>query len=230
MKKIFLCSAISVSFFLSAQASFAGQTEAKQGALFGGGAILGAIAGGPVGFIAGAMAGAIIGEEIKTGDQAQQQVAITQGKLVSLEEDLEMKEAIISSQQASQQSLTQLIQNLPSEVYFETNSDQLTEDGKAILEVLAESIRNDPEASVELVGHTDPRGTDEYNNVLSQYRAQAVKEHLMTAGVSAEQIITRGEGSNQSTAPKGDLASYATERWVDIIIGSGEDVAYQDIE
>lgn len=227
MKKLILCSAMSLSVLITSGGVHASATEAKQGALFGGAATLGAIAGGPIGFVAGATIGALIGEDIKRGDIAQKQTQISANKINALQETLAMNEIMMSESLESTEKLTSLIQNLPSEVYFESSSDQLTQDGRAIIEVLAEIIKNDSQATIELVGHTDPRGTDEFNNVLSQYRALAVEDQFIELGVSPNQIISRGEGSNFSTAPKGDTENYAFERRVDIVIHSEESVAYQ---
>ena len=200
MKKIVICSAISVTLLLTGKASQAGTSEAKQGLIFGGSALLGAAAGGPVGFIAGAVAGALISEDIKHGDQAKVTAANSQRKITDLEKAVAMNEALIEShtqaQADTEKKLVGLLQNLPGEVFFDSNDDQLTSDGLAIIEVLAEVIKHDKVAAVELVGHTDPRGTDEYNNVLSQYRAKAVAEQLVQLGIEPDRISTRGEGSN----------------------------------
>ncbi len=75
---------------------------------------------------------------------------------------------------------------------------------------------DNPDVSIELTGHTDPRGNDDYNNVLSQYRAKAVKDKLMEIGVEDYRIDTHGEGENYSKAHKGDREAYALERRVDI--------------
>ncbi|BFM09026.1 OmpA family protein [Halioxenophilus aromaticivorans] len=229
MKKTVLCSALSVTLLIAGSGAQASTSEAKQGAIFTGGAVLGAIAGGPFGLIAGATVGALIGEDIKHGDQAKQENEESIKTIASLENTLAMNEALMEAQNKHQRDLelkfTDILSNLPGEVFFESNSDQLTQDGLAIIEVLAEVINYDPDTVVELIGHTDPRGTDEYNNVLSQYRAKAVADQLIELGVAEGRIASRGEGSNLSTAVKGDSEGYAFERRVDIVIRSQDTVA-----
>ncbi len=228
MKKLLATSVICLTTAMTAQHSAAEHTELKQGAVFSSAAVLGGIAGGPVGFIAGALAGAFIGEEIKAADESKTELERQEQIVAELEEEITVNQALLLEQKESHQSLATLIQNLPSQVYFATNSDQLTPEGEAIIEVLADLIERDPTMLVEVVGHTDPRGTDEYNNVLSQYRAEAVREKLLAAGVDEQRITTRGEGSNKSTALKGDKESYALERRVDIELINPRGFAYQN--
>ena len=228
MKKLIATSVICLTTLAAVETASADTTELKQSAVFGSAAVLGGIAGGPVGFIAGALAGAFIGEEIKQADESVVVIETKNQKLANLEEELAVNQAILIEQKQSAKSLASLLQNLPSQVYFATNSDQLTPDGEAIVEVMAELIKQDPTMHVELVGHTDPRGTDEFNNVLSQYRAEAVREKLMAYGISGNKITSKGEGSNKSTAIKGDKESYALERRVDIELITPRGLAFQN--
>ncbi|WP_317932982.1 OmpA family protein [Halioxenophilus sp. WMMB6] len=227
MKKSILTSTLCLAILTASQYSSAGTTELKQGAAFGGTAVLGAIAGGPIGFVAGAITGALIGEELKAADQADEAINAASNEVITLKEELSMNQAMLAEREKSQDEMADLLQNLPNEVYFESNSDELTPDAESIIAVLAKLIQQDPSITVDVVGHTDPRGTDEYNNVLSQYRAEAVVAKLIDCGVPAYRISSKGEGSNQSTSMKGDLDSYALERRVDIELITDTGLAYQ---
>lgn len=246
MKRPFISSALSLAVIIASGATHAG-TQAdsiKQGTLLGGGAILGAVIGGPFGLVAGATLGAVVGKDITAASAATGHPSPKQSP-VELSTEFTALDDIINSDtppplasQAASVETTDLAPlavatepplpvNLPAEVHFEPSSDQLTEEGRAIIEILAAMIKQEEGVKVELVGHTDPRGTDEFNNVLSQYRALTVQDQLIELGVSPHKLMTRGEGSNYSTAAKGDREGYAFERRVDIIIYTDDAIALQ---
>src|SRR5690606_36021183 len=67
-------------------------------------------------------------------------------------------------------------------VNFELNSAQLTADATRILREVAEALRGEPDLRAEIAGHTDSSGADEYNLQLSQRRAEAVRDFLVSQG------------------------------------------------
>lgn len=229
MTKQLLASSLCIAIAAASLNATAGEqkfTEAKQGGAFVSAAVLGAVAGGPVGFIVGAVAGAYVGEEIKKADEADTQIAKAQANVQTLEEELSVTQlALFESEQAAQEAITLTLNDLPNQIFFATNSDTLSGDAQAILTVMADVLDQEPNATIELTGHTDPRGTDEYNNVLSQYRAQAVKTKLLELGVDHQRIVISAHGSAFSTANKGDLEHYALERRVDMQLLTDRDVA-----
>lgn len=89
------------------------------------------------------------------------------------------------------------------EVNFEFDSAILS-DGYPSLLRLAELLKQNPSYRLELTGHTDSMGTVQYNNSLSQRRANTVKEFLVKYGANASQISTSGQSKN---APKVSNAS-----------------------
>ena len=81
---------------------------------------------------------------------------------------------------------------------------------------LAQYLMLRPKLKIGLVGHTDIRGSDEYNNVLSKERALSVKALLVAYGVAESRIQTAGAGSQFARAPSGDGLGYAKDRRVSI--------------
>lgn len=79
-------------------------------------------------------------------------------------------------------------------VTFDTNSDRLTANARDILDGTAEGLKGQPGMRVELSGYTDSRGSEEYNRVLSQKRANAVRAYLLGEGVPAAQLRAVGYG------------------------------------
>jgi OmpA-OmpF porin, OOP family len=85
-------------------------------------------------------------------------------------------------------------------VGFETNSATLTRGSRAVLEPVAVDLKKSPALQIELQGHTDSVGADQYNLNLSQRRAEAVREYLLGQGVSPSQVVARGYGESQPVA------------------------------
>lgn len=90
------------------------------------------------------------------------------------------------------------------DVHFEFDRATVTAYGKALLDsaasTIGEMMRKDPGVRVELSGHTDWKGTSEYNQALSERRANAVKEYLVRKGVNASHISTFAYGETKPVA------------------------------
>lgn len=85
-------------------------------------------------------------------------------------------------------------------VFFDTDEYVLKSDSKAELDRLQSFLEKNPGIRIELSGHTDNQGDDQYNLELSQNRAQAVKSYLEEKGISPERLVAKGYGENQPIA------------------------------
>ena len=99
-------------------------------------------------------------------------------------------------------------------VTFEFNSDALTQDSLAPLNAVAKDLQAHPRLVVELEGHTDNVGADAYNLQLSQRRADAVREYLLSQGVSPRQLTARGYGESKPVGNNKTEAGRAENRRV----------------
>jgi peptidoglycan-associated lipoprotein len=97
-------------------------------------------------------------------------------------------------------------------VFFDFNESALTTEATAVLAGNAECLKKIGR-TVTLIGHTDPRGTQEYNLALSEHRAQSVRDHLGRLGVDGTKlkILPRGSLDAKGT----DEPSWAQDRRVD---------------
>jgi type IX secretion system PorP/SprF family membrane protein len=77
---------------------------------------------------------------------------------------------------------------------FEFNSSELDQESTQYLDNLAQALVDNPKLRIVLTGHTDNVGSDKFNLKLSEYRAQAIKDLLVTSGVAAERIQADGKG------------------------------------
>lgn len=79
---------------------------------------------------------------------------------------------------------------------FEFNSSELDETSTNYLDELTEALKENPHLRINLEGHTDNVGSANFNLRLSAYRANAIKQYLVTKGVDAVRIETSGKGMN----------------------------------
>lgn len=86
-------------------------------------------------------------------------------------------------------------------LYFEYDQSELHPRALKQLEIVAGLLKSDATKKLEIAGHTDAKGTDNYNIALSQARAESVKKHLAEMGVPAEQIVTTAMGKAQPLGP-----------------------------
>ena len=75
-------------------------------------------------------------------------------------------------------------------IYFDYDSSALRADALATLRENAEKIKQVPGVIIQVAGHCDERGTQEYNLALGERRALAVREHMIQLGVSGDRLIT----------------------------------------
>ncbi|SRR5581483_2110370 len=80
------------------------------------------------------------------------------------------------------------------EVFFAFDRYDLTNDSRATLKGAADWLKKNPAAKVEIEGHCDERGTNEYNLALGAKRAQSAKDYLVTLGVAADRLSTTSYG------------------------------------
>ncbi|MFQ5851157.1 MAG: peptidoglycan-associated lipoprotein Pal [Candidatus Binatia bacterium] len=80
------------------------------------------------------------------------------------------------------------------DVYFDFDRYSLRPDARETLKVSAEWLRAHPSVRVEIEGHADERGTNEYNLGLGVKRAQAAKDYLATLGISPSRMSTVSYG------------------------------------
>lgn len=91
----------------------------------------------------------------------------------------------------------QLVLNMPGDVTFETSSASVQPQFRSALDQVAATLRDYPSTYIDVYGHTDSRGTESYNQALSERRATSVASYLSSAGVQSARIGTRGFGESQ---------------------------------
>ncbi|MFG5383780.1 MULTISPECIES: OmpA family protein [unclassified Yoonia] len=111
-----------------------------------------------------------------------------------------------------------LVVVLSQDLLFATNSTSVSAVSQRELRIVANSLNKYPNTTVNVIGHTDNTGSAEFNQDLSQRRAQAVSAVLLNGGVSATRIRSLGAGENQPVASNLNAAGRQQNRRVEIII------------
>ena len=174
----------------------------------GSGAAVGAILGQAIGRdTESTLIGAGIGAAL--GGLAGNQI----GKYMDKQEQ-DLRDAIAASESASIRREQDILRaTFKGEAYFDTASDQLKPGAYPELKRISEILNKYPQTDIEVGGHTDIRGSEEYNQKLSEQRADAVKNELLRNGVFPQRIRAVGYGESRPIS-----SDHAMNRRVEILI------------
>jgi OmpA-OmpF porin, OOP family len=109
-----------------------------------------------------------------------------------------------------------------SDVLFEFDKANLTPGALRSLAPLVTFLRENPDRTISIEGHTDSLGSDAYNQQLSQHRAEAVRDFLVQSGISADRITARGMGKSYPVASNATEAGRQQNRRVEMVISNQE--------
>ena len=104
---------------------------------------------------------------------------------------------------------------------FDFDSDVLKEEGKVALQALGDEIKakSGKVVDIDIIGHTDSTGPEDYNQGLSERRAQAVADYIIAEGIDASIIDVSGEGESNPIASNDTREGRAENRRVDVNVG-----------
>jgi peptidoglycan-associated lipoprotein len=114
-----------------------------------------------------------------------------------------------SDAQRAQAELTAL---LSQKVYFDYDRDVLRDDARAVLDAKVPVLLANPGVSLLISGHTDERGTAEYNLALGQRRAAQVKRYLTSKGIPDSRLTAQSLGDAQPAVQGSDESAYQQNR------------------
>jgi outer membrane protein OmpA-like peptidoglycan-associated protein len=111
-----------------------------------------------------------------------------------------------------------ILVNLPDGVTFAVDSSSISPTFQRTLDSIANSMIQYPNSLIDVYGHTDSTGSDMYNQALSERRAQAVANYLISRGVSSSRIRWQGFGETQPVVSNDTDEGRARNRRVEIKI------------
>jgi len=170
----------------------------------------------------------------READVAQSQVATARAEAVELKHEADMArtdadaERMLAAQQAEE--LQRQIDDLQAkatdrglvltlgDVLFTTGMSNLNGGATSSLDKLASFLNHYPDRSAIIEGHTDNVGSDDYNQDLSQRRADSVKSYLTGHGIGSMRLAAYGKGEGQPLAGNDSAAGRQQNRRVEVII------------
>lgn len=187
-------------------------TRTQKGAAIGGaagaigGTIIGKAAGNKtlgtiLGAVIGGSAGAIIGKDM---DKQAEQIKndIPGAKVERVDEGIKVE--------------------FNEKILFAFSKSDIGDSAKDNLNKLVAILNKYPNTNIEIQGHTDSRGTDEYNMGLSLRRANAVRDYLQSQGIAGTRMTTRGFGESAPAYSNDTPEGMAQNRRVEFLITAND--------
>lgn len=187
-------------------------TKSQKGAVIGGtagavgGTIIGKAAGNKtlgtiLGAVVGGAAGAIIGRDM---DKQAEQIKsdIPGAKVERVDEGIKVE--------------------FNEKILFAFSKSDVGDSAKKNLNALVAILNKYPNTNIEIQGHTDSRGTDDYNMGLSERRANTVKDYLTAQGIATTRITTKGFGESAPGYTNDTPEGQAQNRRVEFLITANE--------
>lgn len=214
-------------------------SQTGQGATAGGaagaavGAGVGALIGGGKGTWIGALVGSALGAGTGAvvGNQMQRQKKALEKEMDELRSQQQANsdaiDAIKIQETKDSNGLDAIKMVLGSSVLFPTNSYTLSPTAQAALAKVAYNLKQFPNTDVTVVGFTDNTGTPAINNPLSEKRAQAVKDYLISCGVPASRLKAIGLGDADPIASNATAEGRAQNRRVELFITADKQMIQQ---
>ncbi|MGN6343531.1 MAG: OmpA family protein [Ginsengibacter sp.] len=187
-------------------------TKTQKGAVIGGaagavgGTIIGKAAGNKtlgtiLGAAIGGTAGAIIGHDMdKQAEEIKDQ--IPGAKVERIDEGIKVE--------------------FNEKILFAFSKSDLSDSAKMNLDKLATALTNYPNTNIEIQGHTDSRGTEEYNMGLSLRRANAVRDYLVSKGIDGSRMAVKGYGESAPAYTNDTPEGMAQNRRVEFLITAND--------
>jgi len=133
-------------------------------------------------------------------------------------QESELRAQLASTGVSVTRSGNNIILNMPSNITFATDQDQVIPAFYSTLDSVALVLNKYNQTLINVYGHTDSTGSDSYNQALSQRRANSVSSYLATRGVNPQRMIAQGFGESRPIADNSSEVGRAQNRRVEIQI------------
>lgn len=204
-KKIILATAVAVA--VSGCATDGTMTRSEKGALIGG------------------LAGAVIGKSTSNHDGKRAVIGGAVGAAIGAgigsymdKQEAELRKQTQGTGIEVERHGNDIVLNMPDNITFDTNSSQIKPRAYTPLNNLASTLSQFDQTRIIIAGHTDSRGSDSYNQRLSERRAYSVRNYLIDQGVGAQRMRAIGYGESRPVASNDTEYGRAKNRRVEITL------------
>lgn len=182
--------------------------------------------GAVIGTAGGAAAGAVIGKaagNTALGAIIGAAVGGATGAIIGKQMDKQAKEIENKVPGAKVERVGEgIVVEFSDKILFGFDRSDLTASAEANLDKLVNILKEYPDTNIEVQGHTDSKGSDSYNQGLSERRANAVATYLRNRGISSSRITTKGYGETAPVASNDTEEGRAQNRRVNFLITANE--------
>lgn len=180
------------------------------------------------GLLTGALAGGLLGAATGSGNRTPEVLigaglGAMAGGMIGQHMDRqaeELRQSLGSQVNVQYDGGNEIVLTMPQDILFATDSTTLRSDLRADLQTIAGSLQRYPDSSIIVTGHTDSTGSAEYNQRLSEGRADAVATVLIQSGVPSRRVVARGAGETRPVASNDSAVGRSQNRRVEITIRS----------
>lgn len=156
--------------------------------------------------------------------QQEQQLADERARRAEAEKRAADAAAMLAKFATVKQESRGMVITLSGNVLFETNKSKLFPNAEVKLNDVATALtQQDPDSQIVVEGHADSQGDDQHNLELSQARAEAVREYLVSRGIAADRIVAKGYGETRPVADNKSPEGRANNRRVEIVVQGAAD-------
>lgn len=127
------------------------------------------------------------------------------------------------ARRAREARLAEMRNTLMAPIYFDFDSDALSADATAALDMKLRILNANSQVRLRIAGHADERGSDEYNLALGQRRAAAAKRYLTQRGIADDRIEIISYGEERPAVQGSDESAYSQNRRDEFEITAGGD-------
>jgi outer membrane protein OmpA-like peptidoglycan-associated protein len=178
-----------------------------------------------------------IAEQQKQATELQAKTAQTEAELARARDELARRDTASRERiESMQKELSKLAQTRTSDrgfivtlpgLFFDSGKSVLKPGARNTLTKIADQLRMNPDARIEIEGHTDSVGTEDLNQKLSEKRAAAVRDYLAGRGIPATRITMAGLGEGSPVASNDTAAGRQQNRRVELVISPASQVSSQ---
>ncbi|MBC7381872.1 MAG: OmpA family protein [Bacteroidia bacterium] len=184
------------------------------------------VKGGAIGAVGGGAVGAVIGKTLgNTGLGAIIGAGVggVTGVLIGKQMDKQAEEMKKNLPNAKVERVGEgIVVELSEKILFGFNRSDLESAAKQNLDKVISVMQNYPETNIEIQGHTDNKGSDEYNMELSKKRANSVYNYFSQKGISSSRLTVLGYGESLPKYSNDSKSGQAQNRRVEFLIAANE--------